>query len=41
MRDLLDELTAVQRTVRDGEVPAGAAKVVLLTRRYPAPVDDV
>ncbi|WP_122262992.1 SRPBCC family protein [Ornithinimicrobium cerasi] len=41
MKDLLEELTSVERTVRDGEVPAGPAKVVLLTRTYPAAADDV
>lgn len=41
MKDLMDELTAVQRTVRDGEVPAGPAKVVVLARTYAAPAEDV
>jgi uncharacterized protein YndB with AHSA1/START domain len=41
MKDLLEELTAVERTVRDGEVPAGPAKVVTLSRRYAAATEDV
>lgn len=41
MRDLLEELAAVERTVREGEVPAGPAKVVALAREYAAPTEDV
>jgi uncharacterized protein YndB with AHSA1/START domain len=41
MRDLLDELTAVERHVSDGEVPAGPAKVVRLSRSYAAPIEDL
>ena len=36
MRDLMQELTMVQRRVADGEVPAGPAKVVALSRTYAA-----
>ncbi|HSK90143.1 MAG TPA: SRPBCC family protein [Euzebyales bacterium] len=41
MKDLLDELAAVERHVSDGEVPAGPAKVVTLSRTYAAPTEDV
>lgn len=41
MKDVLDEMAAVQRHVADGEVPAGPAKVVTLSRTYAAPVEDV
>lgn len=41
MKDLLDELAAVDRQVSDGEVPAGPAKVVRLARTYAAPPEDV
>ncbi|GAA1185285.1 SRPBCC family protein [Ornithinimicrobium humiphilum] len=41
MRDLMQELTAVRRTVADGEVPAGEARVVTLARTYAADPADV
>lgn len=41
MRDLMQELTTVQRRVAEGQVPAGPAKVVVLSRRYDAPVEEV
>ncbi len=41
MKDLMQELTMVQRRVSDGGVPAGLAKVVTLSRTYAAPVADV
>jgi uncharacterized protein YndB with AHSA1/START domain len=41
MKDLIDELQATGREVGDGSLPAGAAKVVTLTRRYPTDADDV
>lgn len=41
MRDLLEELGAVERSVRDGEVPAGPARVVTLSRTYGASPEEV
>jgi uncharacterized protein YndB with AHSA1/START domain len=41
MKDLLEELKAGRRTVGDGTLPAGDARVVTLSRAYPAPIDDV
>lgn len=41
MKDLIAELEAVQRTVGSGTLPAGEARVVTLSRTYPAAVDDV
>lgn len=41
MKDLIAELEAVQRTVGNGTLPAGEARVVTLSRTYPAAVDDV
>lgn len=41
MRDLMDELAAVERRVAEGEVPAGPAHVVALARTYRAPRADV
>jgi uncharacterized protein YndB with AHSA1/START domain len=41
MKDLMQELTMVQRRVEDGQVPAGPAKMVALSRTYAAPVADV
>jgi uncharacterized protein YndB with AHSA1/START domain len=41
MRDLIAELEAVDRTVGAGTLPAGEARVVTLSRTYPAAVDDV
>lgn len=41
MKDLMQELTMVQRRVADGHVPAGPARVVTLSRRYDAPVAEV
>ncbi|GAA1856605.1 SRPBCC family protein [Myceligenerans crystallogenes] len=40
-RDLSTDLDAVARRVSDGEVPAGPAKVITLTRTYRAAIDDV
>lgn len=41
MKDLMQELTRVRRTVADGTVPAGEARVVTLARTYDAPVEEV
>lgn len=41
MKDLIDEIDAAQRAVRDGKLPAGDAHVVALSRTYPAPVEEV
>lgn len=41
MKDLLDELNAAQRSVADGDVPAGPAKVVRLTRTYGASPEEL
>jgi uncharacterized protein YndB with AHSA1/START domain len=41
MKDLIDELQATGRAVGDASLPAGAAKVVSLTRSYPADAEDV
>lgn len=41
MRDLMQELAAVDRSTGEGQVPAGGAKVVTLTRRYDAEVAEV
>jgi uncharacterized protein YndB with AHSA1/START domain len=41
MRELFDELAAMQRTVRDGTLPAGEARLVALSRTYQAEIDDV
>ena len=41
MIDVPDETGRVRREVRDGRVPAGEAKTVLIHRTYPAPVEDV
>ncbi|GAA5164035.1 SRPBCC family protein [Ornithinimicrobium tianjinense] len=41
MKDLLEELRRTDRTVADGEVAAGPAKVVVLARTYDADVEDV
>ena len=41
MKDMIDELRAVQRAVGAGTLPAGDATVVTLHREYPAPIDDV
>jgi len=41
MKDLIDELQATAREVGDGTLPAGEAKVVKLTRSYPADAADV
>lgn len=41
MKDLIEQLLTVERTVGEGEVPAGPAKVVRLTRTYAAPAEDV
>src|SRR4029453_4607335 len=41
VKDLIDELQATGRAVGDGSLPAGAAKVVTLTRSYPTDAEDV
>lgn len=41
MKDLLHELTLMERTLSDGTVPAGPAKVVTLSRAYAASTEDV
>jgi uncharacterized protein YndB with AHSA1/START domain len=41
MKDLIDELQATARGVGSGTLPAGEAKVVTLSRRYPADAEDV
>lgn len=41
VKDLLDELAAVHRTMGAGTVPAGEAYTVELRRRYDAAIDDV
>jgi uncharacterized protein YndB with AHSA1/START domain len=41
MKDVLDELAAVQRVMGKGSVPAGEAYTVELRRRYDAEIDDV
>lgn len=41
MIDVPDEIGRIQREVRDGRVPAGEGKTVLIRRTYPAPVEDV
>lgn len=41
MKDLIEELHKVDRSVGDGEVPAGGAKVITLSRTYAAGVEDV
>ena len=41
MKDLIDELEATNRAVGAGTLPAGEAKVVKLSRRYPADAEDV
>ncbi|GAA4063102.1 SRPBCC domain-containing protein [Nonomuraea soli] len=41
MKDVLDELAAVHRTMGSGTVPAGEAYTVELRRRYDAEIDDV
>ncbi|WP_454043079.1 SRPBCC family protein [Cellulosimicrobium sp. Marseille-Q8652] len=41
MKDLIAELETVRRSVGRGTLPAGEARVVTLSRSYPAPVDDV
>ncbi len=41
MKDLMEELAAVERRVADGQVPAGPAKVVSMTRTYAADQEDV
>lgn len=41
MTDLLEELFAVERTVADGEVPAGPAKVIRLCRTLAASPEEV
>ena len=41
MKDILDELAAVQRVMGKGSVPAGEAYTVELRRRYDAEIEDV
>jgi uncharacterized protein YndB with AHSA1/START domain len=41
MKDLIDELHAVTREVGSDTLPAGEARVVTLSRSYPADIDDV
>ncbi|WP_251150424.1 SRPBCC family protein [Cellulosimicrobium sp. Marseille-Q4280] len=41
MKDLIAELENVRRRVGRGTLPAGEARVVSLSRTYPAAVDDV
>jgi uncharacterized protein YndB with AHSA1/START domain len=41
MIDVPDEVGRTKREVRDGRVPAGEGKSVLIRRTYPAPVEDV
>jgi uncharacterized protein YndB with AHSA1/START domain len=41
MKDVLDELNAVQRVMGKGSVPAGEAYTVELRRRYDADIEDV
>lgn len=41
MKDILDELAAVQRGLGKADIPAGAASTVTLTRSYPADIEDV
>ncbi|HKE74975.1 MAG TPA: SRPBCC family protein [Acidimicrobiales bacterium] len=41
MKDLIDELATVRRSVGDATLPGGDAKVVALERTYPAEPEDV
>ncbi|MGH1562898.1 SRPBCC family protein [Mumia sp. DW29H23] len=41
MKDLITEMDAVRRSVREGKLPAGDAHVVALSRTYPAPPEEV
>lgn len=41
MKDVLDELAAVRRTMGTAALPAGEAYTMELRRRYDAPIDDV
>jgi uncharacterized protein YndB with AHSA1/START domain len=41
VKDMIEELRAVQRAVGEGTLPAGEATVVTLHREYPAAVEDV
>jgi uncharacterized protein YndB with AHSA1/START domain len=41
MKDLIDEIDAVTRTVGAATMPAGAARTVTLQRTYPADIADV
>lgn len=41
MKDVVDALLAVHRTMGKGDVPAGEAYTVELRRRYDAPIEDV
>ncbi|AOS64952.1 SRPBCC domain-containing protein [Actinoalloteichus hymeniacidonis] len=41
MKDVVEELAAVRRTMGTGSVPAGEAYTVELRRRYDAPIGDV
>lgn len=41
MRDIIDELGAVQREVGSGRIPAGEGRCVTLRRSYDAAIEDV
>ncbi|MBX6358163.1 MAG: polyketide cyclase, partial [Micromonosporaceae bacterium] len=41
MIDVPDEVGSVHREVRDGRVPAGEGKTVLIRRTYPSAVEDM
>jgi len=41
MKDVIDELQSVLRTVGPGKVPAGEAQMVVLRRTYRADIEDV
>lgn len=41
MKDLIDQIEAVRRTVGAGSLPAGVAHTVTLQRTYPAAIGDV
>jgi uncharacterized protein YndB with AHSA1/START domain len=41
MIDVVNELNAVHRELRDGRIPAGEGRSVILRRTYDAPIEDV
>jgi uncharacterized protein YndB with AHSA1/START domain len=41
MIDIVHEIDAVQREVREGTLPAGAARTIHMQRDYDAPIEDV